>query len=428
MSRLYRMTWEKSKARWRKMHKGKIYIISPQALGCPSTKDESYLAANAWWEAKLTEINAQPNSRFDHIIQELEALKQTGVLQSGYDYLIDYVKRQAKDEGVPESEVKEIVPPSENLLLWGELLSRSKKPTPTDRTVGYWVTKFLDLRKDEVLGRQLSVAQYDLIRLCLDKYKEWIGGDDTNIDKITSDRWIKWYRHLLGLDISVEYKKKRLSNVRTFIAWLIEQGLIQAFASLIARRYKFVNYREEVQSVDKEKIKAIIEKATGRLKLVLLLMANTGMNQVDISNLKPSEYKDGRITRSRSKTKKQKTRVVSWELWDTTRKLLDEYKETSGERLFLTESKRAWVRDEMISSKRSKTDAVQSVYRHMKTGITLKQFRQTSGDMIRKQFSKDVADHFLAHGRKQVDEAYFSMEQELLDQAVVWLGEYYGFQ
>ena len=75
-------------------------------------------------------------------------------------------------------------------------------------------------------------------------------------------------------------------------------------------------------------------------------MANTGMNQIDIANLKPSEYKDGRITRSRSKTKKQGTRVVSWKLWDTTRHLLDQYGETSGDRLFLTETKRAWVRDE----------------------------------------------------------------------------------
>jgi site-specific recombinase XerD len=425
MSRLYKMTWEKSKQRWRKMYHGRIYTVSPQSLGCPPTKDESYQAANGWWEAKLTEIKGQPSTRFEHLVKELEALRGTSDLPRGYDYLINYVRRSASDTSIPESEVREIVPPSENLLLWGEILSGVKKPTPADRTIGHWVGRFLALRMDEVTGKELSIAQYELVRLCLDKFKEWIG-DDTSIDKIAPDRWVDWYRHLLTLDISVEYKKKRLANARNFISWLIEHGLIPGFASLFAKRYKFGNDKEEVKPVDREKIKSIIDTANGRLKLVLLLMANAGMNQIDIANLKPSEYKDGRITRSRSKTKKQGTRVVSWKLWDTTRHLLDQYGETSGDRLFLTETKRAWVRDDMIDGRRSKTDAAQSVYRHLKTGVTLKQIRQTSGDMIKRKFGKPVADHFLAHGQKPVDASYFSREQEVLDDAVAWLGAQYG--
>src|SRR5271166_4223565 len=95
MSRLYKMTWEKSKQRWRKMYQGRIYTVSPQTLGCPPTKDESYQAANGWWEAKLTEIKGQPSTRFDHLVEELEALRDTGYLLRGYDYLINYVRRSA---------------------------------------------------------------------------------------------------------------------------------------------------------------------------------------------------------------------------------------------------------------------------------------------------------------------------------------------
>ena len=367
----------------------------------------------------MTEIKGQPSSRFDHLVKELEAQKDKSYLPNGYDYLIKYIRRSALDSSVPESEVREIVPPSENLLLWGELLAGVKKPTPADRTIGHWVGRFLALRKDEVNGKELSIAQYELIRLCLDKFKEWIG-DDTSIDKITPDRWVDWYRHLLTVDISVEYKKKRLANARNLISWMIEQGLIPGFASLFAKRYKFGNDREEVQPVDREKLKAIIDKATGRLKLVLLLMANTGMNQIDISNLKPLEYKGGRITRSRSKTKKQGTRVVSWKLWDTTRRLLDQYKETLGDRLFLTETKRAWVRDEMIDGKRSKTDAAQSVFRHLKAGVTLKQFRQTSGDMIKKQFGKDTANTSWDMDKSPWMQAISPETKRTLDQAVAW--------
>jgi hypothetical protein len=70
------MTWEKSKLRWRKMHRGKVYVISPTTLGCEPTKEQSYLVANAWWDAKLAEIKGQPDARFDHIVRVLETLKQ----------------------------------------------------------------------------------------------------------------------------------------------------------------------------------------------------------------------------------------------------------------------------------------------------------------------------------------------------------------
>jgi hypothetical protein len=78
MSRLYKMTWEKSKQRWRKMYQGRIYTVSPRSLGCPPTKDESYQAANGWWEAKLTEIKGQPSTRFDHL--------DVGNGQRGYNF------------------------------------------------------------------------------------------------------------------------------------------------------------------------------------------------------------------------------------------------------------------------------------------------------------------------------------------------------
>jgi site-specific recombinase XerD len=407
MSRRYKMTWEKGKQRWRKMHGGKIYTISPERLGCPSSKDESYREANAWWETKLIEIRGQaPPDQYDLLIKKLQAsrawLEGQGI-ESHFD-------------------------PTSGLVVASdtELANRlAQHTTPTNRSVGYWIAKFLAMRKDEVTGNELSISQYELIRLCLDKFKEWID-EATNIDQITPDRWVALYQHLLTLNISVEYKKKRLTNTRNFISWLVEQGLIPAFASLFAKRYKFTNSRDEVRTVEKDVIKAIIDKATGRIKLVLLLMANTGMNQIDISNLKLTEYKDGRITRSRSKTKKQGTRVVSWKLWGATQKLLDEYQETSGDRLFLTESGRPWLRDEMVDGKRAKTDAVSSVYRHMKTGITLKQIRQTSGDMINHKFGRPVADHFLGHGMKPVDASYFSRSQESLDDAIQWLGEQYG--
>ena len=61
--------------------------------------------------------------------------------------------------------------------------------------------------------------------------------------------------------------------------------------------------------------------------------------------------------------------------------------------------------------------------RHLKAGVTLKQIRQTSGDMIKRQFGKPVADHFLGHGQRPVDASLLLRDQEVLDQAVAWLGD-----
>jgi hypothetical protein len=39
-----------------------------------------------------------------------------------------------------------------------------------------------------------------------------------------------------------------------------------------------------------------------------------------------------------------------------------------------------------------------------------------------------VGDHFLGHGQKPVDAAYFSRDQDILDEAVAWLGAQYGIK
>ena len=59
MPALYLMSWEPKQRLWRKMYKGKRYVISCQQLGVRETKDGSYQAANAWWPAKRAEIDGQ---------------------------------------------------------------------------------------------------------------------------------------------------------------------------------------------------------------------------------------------------------------------------------------------------------------------------------------------------------------------------------
>jgi len=52
------LTWESATCRWKKVYKGKSYTISCRALGVSPTKNQSYKAANAWWEIKKAEIDS----------------------------------------------------------------------------------------------------------------------------------------------------------------------------------------------------------------------------------------------------------------------------------------------------------------------------------------------------------------------------------
>lgn len=53
MPKKFLMSWQKDKLRWRKMFKGKWFFVTPKELGCISTKEASWTAANQWWERTL---------------------------------------------------------------------------------------------------------------------------------------------------------------------------------------------------------------------------------------------------------------------------------------------------------------------------------------------------------------------------------------
>jgi hypothetical protein len=60
MARKLLMTWVPASRRWIKKYRGKIYGVSCRQLRCSESKESSAAAANAWWDAKVKEIDAAP--------------------------------------------------------------------------------------------------------------------------------------------------------------------------------------------------------------------------------------------------------------------------------------------------------------------------------------------------------------------------------
>jgi integrase len=420
------MTWEGSKRRWRKMYKGKIYTVSCEALGCLATKLESYQLANQWWTAKKLEIDGRKPVYVHPVIAEMRQRKDwlisKGLDPSAYEAWTREVEGWQESGDLHPSIVNGLMDSlSPSPEVWRDRIERDQpQPVPQDRTIGFQIGEYLKLLMAKHKAGEIGVDEYELTRGCLEVFKTWIGSD-AFIDKLDADKWEAWYKEVLNSKISSAYKHKRFRCAKNFVAWLVTKGRIPGPPNLQARAYRFGASHKEVKPLSVNGVLAIINKAKGVLRLHLMLMANTGMGQKDISDLSPEEivWEDGRIDRRRSKTKKIKTPYVSWVLWPETWRLLQEYAQKEGDHALLTESGKPWVRKEIVKGKISKSDNIKSLYAHLDIKAPLKMLRKTGASMIKKEFGREVADHWLGHGPKNVsDRAYFAKDQEKLDEAI----------
>ncbi len=270
------MTWEAPKLRWRKLHRGKLYIVSCRALGVPETKADSYLAANAWWATRRAEIDgSHPVRPNDDLLTEMELRRdvcrrlgaepeagdlddrialvramgdepRAEVEQTLYD--LEVLGKEFGDDSATDAriaiarrngiDVPDGTDPSVLDYLFGDRRLRLDREVSNHldrlqssageahgaRAVAAQVDRYLGLERVRVEAGQLSVSEFDTIRRCLHAFRDWIGGDEP-IDRLDAERLEAWWSHLVGLSDSIEYKKKKLRYVRAFILWLAEKGL-----------------------------------------------------------------------------------------------------------------------------------------------------------------------------------------------------------
>jgi len=427
------MTWQGGRRRWRKWYKGVLYQVTAADLGCEETKDGSYQKANAWWLAKKAEVDGR---RPVHpVVAEMQQRKDwlisKGLDPSAYSAWMKEAESMAQSDDLHPSILNSLLDSlSPSPEVWRDRLSRDKPETQPDISLKTQTRNYLDLLQARVDADNLSVGEYDMARLCLGVFSEWIG-PEMPVTNITEERWQNWYKTIIDSGISVRYQKHRLRHSRNFVVWAVGMKLMTQPANLYSRLFKFGTDHKEVIPLKVGEALAVIEKARGQLKLHLMLMINCGFTQKDISDLRPEEivWEEGRIDRRRSKTKKLKTPYVAWKLWQPTLDLLKQYARTTGDHALLTESGRTWVRDEIKNGKRSKTDSIKSLYVNAGLARTqLKRFRSTGASMIKKEFGAEASDHWLGHGPKNIsDRSYWAKDQERLDSAVAWLGEQLGF-
>ena len=218
-----------------------------------------------------------------------------------------------------------------------------------------------------------------------------------------------------------------------FIRWCWRTGAIESVPrDLDSQELRIGREPSEIRPYSITEIKKLLDNASVRTKLYILLALNTGATQVDIADLKRVEidWSVGTISRKRSKTEKHKNvPKVTWALWPETLRLLKEERSKEGELVLLNESGGPLRTEILEDGKIKKNDNVRSAFARLcrKLKITdgeFKRFRKTSASMLRE--NKDhshIVDLFLGHAPQSVAHRFYAKApQQQLDEAIEWLG------
>jgi integrase len=481
----YEMTWEPGPCRWRKVYRGHTYTISCRKLGVQGSKEASRQAANAWWVKTKAEIDGHqpphPHADFlDLMARRLDFArrhdparvrafeKEIARVKAGEhpSFMEEYYRSispveipedpgdrhysstnwdaiseddkeayfESLDAQIEREKDSRAIDPHDELWV-DRIRHQGPAPVPVDKTVGEHVRLYLEMELIRTNAGALSVSEYKMTETCLHAFRDWLGAE-LSIETIDVNRWESYWLELVDWKASVEYKKKRLRHARAFLGWLTSKDLIPTIKNLHHSRFRFDSTARAVPTMTVEEVQMLVANAPGQLRLHLLLMANCGMTQVDISDLRQDEvdWAEGRIIRKRSKTGDIKNvPIVNYKLWPLTWELLQQHRSDSDEYTLLTKSGGRWLVDYLEGTERHKADNIATKYYHLKKKLKffkpLKLIRKTSASIIeRHDVYGRYTDHFLGHTPRDMAERHYVVKDPtLFDRAVEWLGQQYRF-
>ena len=471
----YLMAWEPKGRRWWKQHNRKRYVISCRQLGVkPETKEASYLAANQWWRNVLAELEGlrEPHPHAD-LLAVLQRRQDRAKAHGRRDEADEWAGKKRALEALNEADEVSIVPESYLLseaakqrrevarllgqhdddpviaeALYGDDVADGDD-VPADKTLGGQVERRLSQLKARVHAGNLTPGSFANSRDCLYHFRDWIGAKNAPA-KITADTLEDFHTFLLDkiaarkLDLagkdgwSRDFAAKVFGQAKSFISYMAGKGLMSLPPNITSKGFKFGSGAKKIVTMTDKEVELLVEKATGQLRLHLLMMLNCGMTQCDIADLLDEEvdWEAGRIIRKRSKTDDQpNTPTVSYKLWPETFDLLRKYR--SGKpTVLLTKSGGLWAWEELgQDGKLHGSDNIATNFKRLRQrkdvsiAKSLKVFRKTSA--TRMEGSKDFRHFrplFLGHAPDGIGEKHYADHSPAyFDEAVCWLRSQFKF-
>jgi integrase len=356
------------------------------------------------------------------------------VLRFAYQYMI-------LGRPLPEGMVKALQPAQVAAL---ETVVRGEPASAPDRTVGAYAEMWLERLRAKVAAGGMSANRCDINRRCLLHFTHHVGAnaDVTGVNEAAVEGFYLFCQGQVALRLkdksqgfSLAYAKDVFATARSFVRWLWESGTIELPRNLESRGFDFGAAGQKVRTWTPTEFQRVIGSAQPRLRPALLLMANCGMTQKDVSDLLDEEvdWVAGTVTRKRSKTRHEpNVPTVTYRLWPTTFVLLQKHR-SGQDRVLLTVEGKPYVRSEIRDGKLVKTDGIYEQWKHTQRRLgvghlRLKQLRKLGASLLasHKDYGRLVP-YFLGHSPRTVaDRHYVVPPQELLDEAVTWLGQQLG--
>jgi integrase len=461
MARVYQMSWDGPRARWTKMYRGARYYVACSVLNAPATKEASYQAANEWWRRKRAEVDSAtaatpgaPPSPLEELSRAVGAVSrqdfEDAVLGHGSGLVVLALEllNGRLPEGLaarlaahlPADRVRQIA--ASSLALCGEEGAAAAAP---EKTVGALAERWLALQAARVAAGRLSAGRCANDRSALEQFKNFLG-PQAGAGAITAESWESFYLHCLARVTarqqngppdgwSAAYARDAFSVAGAFVRWLADSDLIAAPRNLGRRGFDFGASAPRVTTWTVEEFRKAVECTRGVLRLAVLLSANCGMTNKDVSDLLDAEvdWATGRVTRKRSKTKGlANVPTVSYPLWPPTFALLKEHR-SGKERVLLNLAGKPFVQSRLRpDGRKCESDGIHTYWekarRRLCLARPLKQLRKLGASLLAShEVYGRLVQYFLGHSASTMaDRHYVVPPQGLLDEAVTWLGSQLG--
>ncbi len=423
------MTWSADGRRWMKKYKGKWYAVSCRKLGVPETKEASWKAANAWWEAKQAEVDAAPPTEAE---RQTNAFRVWWMVQD-WANLDEESREKLVDSLVGTGQYRKIKEQADAAV------SAAATATPPARAVRAQVEAWQTLLRGVCQSGQMSEGRFDAYCRNVGNFVAWIG-PETPIDAIDEAKLEGFFNHLsiqvAAKKYSPNYAHTLLMTAKQFVSRLAEMKLIPLPGNIRSRRFRFNHSAPaKIETFTAEEVRGLLSACDGfseRTKLYLLLMLNCGMYQNDIAELLKEEvvWTKGTLTRARSKTRERKGPVVTYKLWSETFALLKKHKAKEDDLALTTDEGKPLVRYWLEEGEMRRYDVIQSAWSRLaaKTGVRkirlgMKHLRKTSASLLGQHPQyKFYANHFLADSPRTVaDRHYVTPSDEEFFLALDWL-------
>jgi integrase len=467
------MTWSKSQKRWLKKYRGRMYSVSPRQLETPRSRQSSRQAANEWWLRKRTQIDAQALPEHpEHLVNYYDHAIENHSRFAQWHRLFGNAKVAEKSERHAESlqqALKTLHPPfplgrweedplweawrdETGFAMWQERfrqLHRAERQEhiAPENTVRAHIDDHLNDRKAAQRQGKIRSGTYQTYFHRLNVFKDWVE-PGAPLEDLNEQLLRKYYHYLVGQvagdEMSASYASACLGVAKKFIRSRWELRLIELPRNLGSRDLVISVDLQEPEIFDPEEMRRLLDAASDRMRLFILLALNCGMYSVDIGSLRPEEvdWNVGRIARKRTKTKGRSKKVptVNYRLWNETFRLLRGHRSDSSELVLTNEDGGPlwWEGESARTGKYTRNDNVKTLFFRLWEELEVPQEERKPFKTWRKTGSTKLEEHdvygryteyYLGEAPSSITRKHYVVPSgEQFDKALRWLGRQFGFE